>query len=192
MTNPMASTSVAAAAALVVFLIGLVFIKMMAQNRANSIDVRKIEDDTVRKAGALSAEIEGDFVVFLIGAGINNWWHLLTGKVAETGASMGAMLKELKSLPSEETGFLGGTGWLGNPTIQVQYWRSLEHLHAWARKPKSVHQTTWGRFNRYLAEAAQGMHDEGGVGIWHEAYLVKDGNYEAIYNLMPPLVANAT
>ena len=40
------------------------------------------------------------------------------------------------------------------------------------RAPKGQHQTTWGRFNRYLAEASHGMHNDGGVGIWHEAYLV--------------------
>lgn len=38
--------------------------------------------------------------------------------------------------------------------------------------PKAVHVGTWARFNRYLGEAARGLHGDGGVGIWHEAYQV--------------------
>ncbi|KAK9812026.1 hypothetical protein WJX73_009805 [Symbiochloris irregularis] len=160
---------------------------MMAKNQGNNIDVREVEKDHVNKAGALSAEIEGDFVVFLLGAGVNSWWSALTGQFPVPASQMGAMMQELKSMPSEQTGFLGGTSWVGNPTILVQYWRSMGHLHAWARKPQGKHQSIWGRFNRYLAESVRGQHNDGGMGIWHEAYEVKDGNYEAIYNLMPPL-----
>lgn len=97
---------------------------------------------------------------------------------------MQRMIKELQADPA--SGFLGAMSYTGNPTLSVQYWRSMEQLHAYARKPKGTHAAAWGRFNRYLAEAARGLHSDGGVGIWHEAYLVKDGNYEGIYGDMPP------
>lgn len=61
-----------------------------------SISKHCASDKFVMLAGALSAEIEGDFVVFLIGAGVNNWWNLLSGNIAMTGNSMQKMLEELK------------------------------------------------------------------------------------------------
>ena len=30
-------------------------------------------------------------------------------------------------------GFLGATSWLGLPTMSLQYWQTLEDLHAYAR-----------------------------------------------------------
>ncbi|KAK9812011.1 hypothetical protein WJX73_008680 [Symbiochloris irregularis] len=154
------------------------------RNKPETFDVRKVDNDVARKAGALSAEMDGDFVVFLIGAGFNTWWGL--PRILKMKAKMDAMLNQLSNLPSEETGFLGGMAWFGNPTLGVQYWRSHEHLHAFARNTQLPHSEAWQWFNRRVLESEKGLHDDGGVGIWHEAYMVKDGNYEAIYNLMPP------
>ena len=124
----------------------------------------------------MTARIEGDFVVFLIGLRINKWWKL--HKWVPLMKTMPAMLKELQSLPQEETGFLGVTG--GSATLSVQYWRSFEHLEAYAKSQSHAHFPVWVDFNKRMKQA------RGDVGIWHETYLVKAGHYESVYSGMPP------
>jgi hypothetical protein len=51
----------------------------------------------------VAAAIEGDFVVFLIGARINRWWKLW--KYLWFGSTMPKMIAELAAKP--ESGFLG-------------------------------------------------------------------------------------
>jgi hypothetical protein len=88
---------------------------------------------------------------------------------------MPKMLKELEAHP--ESGFLGHTG-LGR--VIVQYWRSFEHLEAYARAKDRKHWPAWIDFNRRLGNSRDD------VGIWHETYTIKPGQYEAIYSGMPP------
>lgn len=123
----------------------------------------------------MSAEIEGDFVVFLIGARINKWWQIRD--VLWLTKSMPAMLKELSELPEEETGFLGFQS-IGFTTL-IQYWRSFDHLEAYARAPDKTHFPAWIEFNRRFKDR------RADIGIWHETYLVNAGQYEAIYSGMP-------
>jgi hypothetical protein len=121
----------------------------------------------------MSASIEGDFVVFLIGARLNRWWklplHLWFAR------AMPKLLDELRRRP--DSGFLGGE--VLGPTVNVQYWRSLEQLVAYARSTDYGHFPAWVKFNRKLART-------GDFGIWHETYAVKAGQYECVYNHMPP------
>jgi hypothetical protein len=121
-----------------------------------------------------SAHIEGDFVVFLIGMRINKWWKVHQWLPALT--AMRPMLNELSADP--ESGLLG-FHYSGRLTF-VQYWRSFEHLEAYARDPDMKHWPAWLNFNR------RNKHTRGDVGIWHETYLVHAGHYEAIYSGMPP------
>ncbi len=124
----------------------------------------------------MAAHIEGDFVVFLIGMRINKPWKV--GKWLPVLKAMPAMLKELSALPAEQTGFLGYTNYgLGG---MVQYWRSFDHLEAYARATDNLHYPAWIAFNKRMKAS------RGDVGIWHETYLVKAGQYEAIYSGMPP------
>jgi len=127
------------------------------------------------KAERLAAHIEGDFVVFLIGARINKWWRVRD--LLWFSKTMPKMLKELSGLPGEETGFLGYQNL--SMLINVQYWRSFEHLEAYARSKDREHFPEWIEFNRRYKSR------RGDVGIWHETYLVKGGAYEAIYSGMP-------
>jgi Domain of unknown function (DUF4188) len=127
------------------------------------------------KQGRWTAEIEGDFVVFLIGARPNNFLHLLRS-YADLGGRRGMnhMLKYLTEHP--EKGLLGYEN--GFPTI-VQYWRSFDHLEAFARDQDDPHLEPWRNYFRRVGKS-------GRTGIWHETFLVRDGEYEAIYGNMPP------
>ena len=123
----------------------------------------------------MAAEIEGDFVVFLIGMRVNRWWK--PGKWLPVFFAMPRMLKELRAADPEETGFLGDNG-IGS--VIVQYWRSFDHLEAYARAQDREHFPAWVAFNKRMKGA------RGDVGIWHETYCIKPGQYEAIYSGMPP------
>ena len=123
----------------------------------------------------VTAKIDGDFVVFLIGMRINKpwkvhkWWPVFT--------AMPRMLRELEAA-GPEIGFLGYNG-LSSKAI-VQYWRSFDHLERYARSRDHLHWPAWVEFNRRMKNS------RGDVGIWHETYLIPAGQYEAIYSGMPP------
>jgi hypothetical protein len=122
----------------------------------------------------MTAEIEGDFVVFLIGARFNKL-HILRSFVDLGGRrGMKHMLDYLVAHP--EKGLLAYE--MGFPTI-VQYWRSFEHLEAFAKDTDDPHVEIWRQYWRRVGKS-------GRTGIWHETYLVKAGQYEAVYGNMPP------
>ena len=123
----------------------------------------------------MAAEIDGDFVVFLIGAGFNDRLRLLCS-FRDLGGRRGMkhMLDYLVAHP--EKGLLAYE--MGLPTI-VQYWRSFEHLEAFAKNTDDPHLDVWRSYWRRVGKSSR-------TGIWHETYLVRAGEYEAIYGNMPP------
>ena len=125
------------------------------------------------KPQRMMAEIEGDFAVFLIGMKLKRPWKL--HRWLPLALSMGRMLKELRE--TEGSGFLGAVPGL---PVTVVYWRSDDELEAWARNPGGSHWRAMAEFNRSLVEAG------GDVGFWHETYLVRHRQYEAVYTGMPP------
>ena len=123
-------------------------------------------------AERVTAAIEGDFVVFVIGMRINKFWKL--HKWLPVFLAMPRMLKELAQRP--DSGFLGS---ISGGLLTVQYWRSFEQLEVYARSHDHLHWPAWVAFNKRMAKS------RGDVGIWHETYLVHAGEYEAIYSGMP-------
>ncbi|SMC20377.1 protein of unknown function [Andreprevotia lacus DSM 23236] len=122
----------------------------------------------------MSATLDDEFVVFLIGMRINQWWRVPDWW--QVGTAMPRMISELMRQP--ELGLLHAESWFGRTTLMVQYWRSLDQLLAYAKNREATHLPAWAEFNRKLAARAS-------VGIWHETYLVKPGSYENIYVNMP-------
>ena len=122
----------------------------------------------------VTAQIEGDFVVFLIGMRVNKPWKV--HKWFPVFRAMPRMIQELERRP--ESGFLGCIQTLG---VIVQYWRSFEHLEAYARDADRLHWPAWVDFNKRIGQS------RGDVGIWHETYKVRAGEYECIYSGMPPI-----
>lgn len=121
------------------------------------------------------AEIEGPFVLFLIGIRLNRWWKVW--QWLPVFRAMPRMLIELGKNP--DLGLLHARTHFGFPaTMLVQYWRSYEHLEAYASARDRGHLPAWQAFN-------QAIGSNGDVGIWHETYLIEPGRYENVYGNMP-------
>lgn len=121
------------------------------------------------------AEIDGDFVVFIIGARFNSKLQAARALIDLGGRrGMNHMLEYLTDHPEK--------GLLGYEKIGVtviQYWRSFEHLQAFAKNTDDPHLNAWRSYWRRVGKSTR-------TGIWHETYLVRAGDYEAIYGNMPP------
>jgi hypothetical protein len=128
----------------------------------------------IRK-GRWTAEIDGDFVVFIIGARINSKLEAFR-VIMDLGGRRGMnhMLKYLTGHP--EKGLLGYQS--AGFTI-VQYWRSFEHLEAFAKDRDDPHLQVWRDYWKRVGKSTR-------AGIWHETFLVRACEYEAIYGNMPP------
>ncbi|HEX4789498.1 MAG TPA: DUF4188 domain-containing protein [Actinospica sp.] len=135
-------------------------------------------------AGRMTADAEGDFVVFLIGMRFNRPWHLIKNMYVFT--AMPRMVSYLRRRP--ELGLMHAmiTFGAGGPLV-IQYWRSVEQLEQFARSARAPHQPAWKVWNRLIG------YKKPHVGIWHESYQVKAGDYECLYGNMPPFgLAKAT
>jgi hypothetical protein len=124
--------------------------------------------------GRHTARIDGDFVVFLIGMRFNKPWKVR--QWLRVAMAMPKMLKAIDEHP--ELGCLGYESWYGRTTGMLQYWRDFESLDRFARDQSLPHLEPWRRFNRLIS-------DSGDVGIWHETYRVRAGEYECVYGNMP-------
>jgi len=122
----------------------------------------------------MTADVDGEFVVFLIGMRINKLWKI--HKWFPVAMAMPKMVNELYKNP--EMGLISHESWFGRTTIMVQYWKSFGHLEKYANSKDSNHLPAWVEFNKNIRS-------NGEVGIWHETYLSKKGSYECVYNNMP-------
>jgi hypothetical protein len=126
-------------------------------------------------AGRFTAQMEGSFVVFIIGMRVNRL--LAVHKWLPVARAMGPMMEHL--LAHKELGLMHAQPYLyWRGAALVQYWKSFEHLERFARDPALNHLEPWKRFNRAVGA-------DGSVGIWHESYVVESGKYECVYGNMP-------
>ena len=122
------------------------------------------------------AEVDGGFVLFLIGMRVNKPWKIWSWLPVAT--AMPRMLAELAAQPG--LGLLHARSHFGFPNVMVvQYWKSFEALQAYAKARDRAHLPAWQAFNKAVGS-------NGDVGIWHETYVIEPGRYENIYNNMPP------
>jgi hypothetical protein len=127
------------------------------------------------KQGRWTATIEGDFVVFLIGARLSARHPLRSFRDLGGNRGMRHMLDYLMEHP--EKGLLGYQSNLPSLTT-VQYWRSFEHLEKFASNQDDPHLAPWRAYWKRVGRSDR-------TGIWHETFLVRAGEYEAIYGNMP-------
>ena len=123
----------------------------------------------------VTADVEGQFVVFLIGMHVNRIRNVREWTAA--AHAMFRMLRELREHP--ELGLLRAEGgwFFGGPGV-IEYWRSYEDLEAYARAADSEHLPAWRAYNQ-IARSSDA------VGIYHETYRVGPGDFEVMYNHMP-------
>ena len=127
--------------------------------------------------GRFTGQLEGSFVVFIIGMRVNKL--LAVHKWLPVATAMGPMVRHLMEHP--DLGLLHAQTFLyWRGVALVQYWRSFEQLESFARDPKLNHLEPWKRFNRAIGA-------DGSVGIWHETYQVQANQYETIYGNMPAM-----
>lgn len=124
--------------------------------------------------GRWTAQVEGDFVVFIIGARVRNPIRGL--RALPLLGQMAKMLADLEKDPDK--GLLGYQRHGGPFGVIVQYWRSFEALETYARHPDDRHAKVWRDWFRLS------QHTNSSVGIWHETFRVRAGEYEAIYQNM--------
>jgi hypothetical protein len=122
----------------------------------------------------MCAQLDGEVVVFLIGMRINKLWKI--HKWLPVAMAMPRMLKELEKNP--DLGFLGAHTWFSRTVIVLQYWRSVADLEAYAKNRDHSHLPAWAAFNKAVGKG-------GDVGIWHETYRTRAGDYETVYANMP-------
>lgn len=87
----------------------------------------------------MTATMEDEFCVFLIGMRINR--PLKVHKWFPVFRAMPRMLRELGA--QRELGYLNGHLWLGRTILMLQYWRSAQHLEAYARNKSRQHAPAW-------------------------------------------------
>jgi Domain of unknown function (DUF4188) len=126
--------------------------------------------------GRYAGEIDGDFCVFHIGATLNA--HILNKEAVAVSKAFEAMHKELEADP-EKYGFYGSTTYVSvnsglSGGFTVQYWRSQEHLNAYARGQMGKHFPA-------MIWSAKHSKVSTNIGLWHESFTVRKGDYEAIY-----------
>ena len=122
----------------------------------------------------MTATAEEDFVLFLIGMRINNWFAI--HRWLPVFLAMPKMLKELHI--NRDLGFKSYEMWFARTIILVQYWESPEKLMAYAKAKDSEHLPAWKAFNK-------GAMKSDAVGIWHETYVMDKGKTENVYANMP-------
>jgi heme-degrading monooxygenase HmoA len=89
----------------------------------------------------------------------------------------------------EEHGFLGSRSLVGaesatnNETMTIMYFKSSEHVQAFAASP--LHRKSLGWWAKHAAEYPH-------LGIFHETYQVQAKNYETVYAHTKPMLAGAT
>jgi hypothetical protein len=126
-----------------------------------------------------TADAKGEVVVLLIGMRINRFWAVHLWLPVMLG--MFRMLRELEKDPAR--GLRAKVLLTASPRTYyvVQYWESKDKLYAYATAPDAFHHRAWAALNRKEHSGRL----RGQVGIWHEAYVVPEGSYEAIYGDMP-------
>jgi len=125
--------------------------------------------------GRFTAQLDKPVVMFAIGMRINRFRDL--ARWTFTAAAMPRMLKELENDP--DSGLLSSTTYIRWREIMgIQFWKSFDHLLAYAHEQNSEHFPAWREFIRRVGY-------DGKVGIWHETYLIEPGKFECVYGNMP-------
>ena len=117
--------------------------------------------------------------VFLVGMHINTPWAL--HRIMPVMLAMPRML--IEQMKNRDIGMIGTprTFVSGRIVMVVQYWKSYEALEAYAKAGELDHLPAWRAFNKAARKS-------NAVGVFHETYVLDNGNHEAIYSNLPKAI----
>ncbi|KAL9110988.1 MAG: hypothetical protein Q9227_004603 [Pyrenula ochraceoflavens] len=121
--------------------------------------------------------------LFMLSTRCNHPLGLFAPAFKEVGDHMFRMTRDLAlHLDPTTSGFLGQTGWInggdrdgGNELMNISYWRSPAHVHAYANGP--LHTEAWKWFNQVILKE-RGIDY---ISISHDLFHVERGNWENVY-----------
>lgn len=129
-----------------------------------------------RNEGRVMADIEGEFLVFVVELRVYQWWRFW--KWVPVVRAMGSMLTELIQKP--EYGLLNFEYWFAfRRQLFLMYWRSYEHMHDWVLNKDATHIPGWKLLNQLMKDSPNVL------GFWHESFVVHPYEYEAFYRNVP-------
>lgn len=129
-----------------------------------------------RNEARMMADIEGEFLVFVVELRIHQLWRFWRWYPVVT--AMGRMLTELMEKP--EFGLLNFEYWFAfRRQLFLMYWRSYEHMHDWVLDKDATHIPGWKLLNQLMKDSPNTL------GFWHESYVVHPYEYEAFYRNVP-------
>ena len=124
---------------------------------------------------------DGGLVVFNIGMTIRkphrlDLWMPVFLAMPPMLAELGRNKAAAAAGEAPDLGCLGATTLLGaKGPWTTQYWRSVDHLYAYAHATEHAHLPAWRAFNKTVRR-----HPDA-VGIWHETFVVPAGGIETFY-----------
>ena len=122
------------------------------------------------------ADLEGEFLVFVIELQIHKLWRFRQWYPAVKG--MNRMLFEL--IEKKEFGLLHFEYRFSfRKQFFLMYWRSYEHMHDWALNKNASHIPGWQMLNQLMKD-----HPDI-IGFWHESFVVQPYQYESFYRNVP-------
>ncbi|KIN00685.1 hypothetical protein OIDMADRAFT_124659, partial [Oidiodendron maius Zn] len=141
------------------------------------------------KNGNFSGAGQEKIAVLLLGAKTNHPMGVFAPDFPKLGEYNQSMVNELQDPNSQDNGFLGYTTFTkkdergATETLMISYWRSVEHVHAYAHSP--LHEKAWLWWDRSLAGHKH-------IGIYHEVFESPKGMWEGIYINFQPTLLGAT
>jgi len=143
-----------------------------------------------RTSGAFGSKPAAQpLVVFHLGVRFNHPLGLLGPGAKEIGDHFTAMIKELENR-RDEFGMLKLTTWRGverssnNTLMTIAYFRDVAGLNKFAHD--KVHRDGWDWYQRFAKKEGNSN-----IGIFHETFVTRPGDYETIYVDCPPTLLGA-
>ena len=131
---------------------------------------------SIRNEARMMADVEGEFLVFVVELRIHQWWRFRKWYPIVT--AMSRMLTELIEKP--EFGLLNFEYWFAfRRQLFLMYWRSYEQMHDWVLNKDAAHIAGWKQLNQLMKDHPNVL------GFWHESYVVQPYQYEAFYRNVP-------
>ncbi|KAK9846244.1 hypothetical protein WJX84_008738 [Apatococcus fuscideae] len=103
-----------------------------------------------------------DVVAIIVGLQIRQLWRV-TEWVPVVIANLSLLYGLSQGVGGE--GFLSSQLFVGNPLINIQYWRSFDDLVAYSRRPANQHFVRWVKFSQKLKAG-----NVKSIGLFHEVY----------------------